>query len=222
LGLLNATADYELSGDPRMLARARALFEAGLNAQNFPPPGAPADGCMVHTGSQHGERVEGWICSVWMSTLMVDAMLRYYLITADPRVPASIEKLADFVVKTGTYRLRPHASEPNDLTFPYYLVSSQTRGQVEVDPWSDRQHALDSALILAAADYFSRQAGRPQPQYRRLLQELLVTARWNFEKHQRPDAPAKDAAPSFPLSPARKFNWWFRTTASLDWFLSRP
>jgi hypothetical protein len=222
LGLLNAVAAYEMWGDQRLLARARAIFEAAVAMQNAPPAGAPNEGCMVHTGRQHGEKVEGWICSVWMSSLMVDAMLRYYLVTADPRAPASIEKLADFVVKTGTYRLRPHANEPSDLTFPYYLVSSQTRAQVEADPWTDRQHALDSALILAAADYFSRQAGRPKPEYRRLLQELLATARWNFDKHYRPDAPAKDAAPAFPLAPARKFNWWFRTTASLDWFLSRP
>lgn len=149
-------------------------------------------------------------------------MLRYYIVTADPRVPAAIERLADFAVKTGTYRLRPHANEPHDLTFPYYLVSSQTRAKTPTDPWSDRQHALDSALILAAADYFSQSDGHSRPEYRRLLKELLATARWNFDKHYRPDAPAKEGAPAFPLDPARKFGWWFRTTASLDWFMSRP
>jgi hypothetical protein len=222
MSLLNAVTAYEMWGDQRLLARARAIFEAAAAMQGSPPPGAPHDGCLVHTGRQHGEKVEGWICSVWMTSLAVDAMLRYYLVSADSRVPASIEKFADFVVKTGTYRLRPHANEPSDLTFPYYLVSSQVRERAEADPWADRQHALDSALILAAADYFTRQAGRPKPEYRRLLQELLATARWNFDKHHRPDAPAKDGSPAFPLAPARKFNWWFRTTASMDWFLSRP
>jgi len=159
LSLFNAVGAYEMWRDDRLLARAWTIFEAVLH----PPAGASKDGCLMHTGRQHGERVDGWYaacgCLRWMSSLVVDVMLRYYLVSADPRVPGAIEKLADFMVRTGSYRLRPYANEPSDLTFPDDLVRSQTLAQAEADPWSDRRHALDSALILAAADYFSRQAG---------------------------------------------------------------
>jgi hypothetical protein len=220
--MLNAITAYELQGDPKMLERAKHFFDAAYDHQFNPPPGVPRNGCWVHNGRQHGQEADEahQICSPWMSTLVLDAMLRYYIITADPRVPQSIEALADFVVRHGTYRKRPEPGEPREMTYPYYLIGSGPLGNLEADLWGDRMHALDVSMILASADYFTRKAGKAKPEYRKLLSELLQTAQWTFEKTYRPNGP-NEGIPIFGVSPPRKFNWWFRTTASLDWFMSQ-
>jgi hypothetical protein len=206
--LMIATAAYEMTGDPSLLKEARRTFEIGFRMQTTPPPGAPADGCLIHTGRQHSGPVKGWICSPWMSVLFVDAALRYYLVSADPRVPRSILLLADYMVKTGTYRSRPRNAKRAYL-FPYYLASSLE--QTDKYTSTDWMHCLDTSKILAAAIYFAGKQGQPTQKYRKVYDELLIAAREMFPKHR------QGRVTPYTLNPRRKFNWWFRTTGDIPW-----
>jgi hypothetical protein len=85
--------------------------------------------------------------------------------------------------------------------------------------WTDQQHALDVARILAAAIYFSKHGRPAAPNLRAALDKLLDTARWDFKMSFSRTAP-KFGAPQYPLTPPRKFNWWFRTTGDIGWLLS--
>ncbi len=218
--LLNATTAYEMTGDPALLARARFLFEAGYNVQLNPEEGAPRDGCMVHSTQQHGERKRpGWICSPWMSAQLVDAMLRYYIVSADPRVAKSVEMLADFMVKHGTYR-KQYSKNVDEYQVPYYLMSSDppTTG-LENYFFNDLEHAIECVKIIAVAQYFVRKAGGGNQDYDYLTQELIRSGAWCFERWRVKNA-IKSDRPEYPLVPMRKYNWWFRTTVDLDWLLN--
>ncbi|MBI4799008.1 MAG: hypothetical protein HY794_09800 [Desulfarculus sp.] len=217
--LLNATVAYEMTGDPQLLERARALFEAGYNAQINPLPGAPKDGCMVHTARQHGEKIEGWLCSSWMSALAVDAMLRYYLVSADPRVAQSIEMLAESLARFGTYKLQGKG-EKYPWVVAHYLYGSQPPKDREVYEYNDLQHSLDNLKTVAAANYFLRKQGKVRPELERLQEELFKSAKYDLERWYIKDGPAH-GKPEYPLWPKRRYGWMFRTTAELDWLINQ-
>ncbi len=212
--LMIATAAYEMNGDPALLARARKAFEIAYNLQNNPPPGAPADGCFVHTGRQHSAPVKGWICSPWMSALLVDAALRYYLVSADPRFPKMVGMLADYLVKTACYKFQPRGSKEK-LVVPHYLASSQAKMPIAF--FTDIQHTLDTSKILALAMYFDRKQGKSHPEYLALYQELLKGAKGSMPKKSR--VPGRITP--YVLAPARKFSWLFRTTADMPWIMQQ-
>ena len=172
--LMIATAAYEMTGDPALLDRARQAFSIAYNMQTNPLPGAPRDGCMVHTAKQHAKEAKGWICSPWMSVLFVDAALRYYLVSADPRVPKSIIMLADYIRQYGTYKIRAGNDKRAYLT-PMYLATSQV--QLKDYSETDRQHALDISKVIAAAIYFTKKKGESPNRFKPLFNELVITAR---------------------------------------------
>jgi len=210
--LMIATAAYEMTGDPALLKRARHAFDIAYGMQTTPPPGAPADGCLIHTGVQHSSKVKGWICSPWMSVFLADAIMRYYLISADPRVPESIMMLGDYLVNMGTYRFY-YKSAKSTYTWPYYLASSVLKTDPASDDW---QHALDTSKILAASIYFARKQNLPYKKYRQLYDELIISARATLPKKHG----GRETA--YSLHPRRKFSWWFRTTADIPWLLNQP
>lgn len=220
--LLGYTTAYELLGIPDLLNKAKASFEAGYRLQLDPPAPAPRGlGCMIHRAKAHSVPIDAWVCSPWMSALFVDASLRYYLMTADARVPKSVFLLADFLVSKGVHRQQMHPSRPDRYTFPYYLINpADAQIKTEVDPYSAMHHALDTAKILAVAIYFSQKMGINRPQYQQVYDELMKLAHrvwgevFNRKKGQ--------TLPWRPAWPARKFNWWFRTTTDMDWLVSQP
>jgi len=222
--LLGATAYYEMTGDPKALATARDIFEAGLQLQQDPPPGAPrGTGCLPHLGRAHDAKglEDAWVCSPWMSALYLDAMLRYYLISGDVRVERAAMDLGRFIAVHGLHQANMHASQP-DVTVPYYLINPDGGPvRAEVDPWSGRMHAPEVYFMLVAADYFGRKLGRPDPAVAQAMTRLRPTVDWVFEPAVQ--AHNRDAAglPKLPLSPPRRFNWWFRVTAGTDWYQSQ-
>lgn len=219
--LLNATVAYELLDEPVWLDQARAQFQAAHSLQFNPPPGAPAGtGCLVHRGKQHGEKgenLEGWYCSPWMGALLADAMLRYYLVSGDSRTPESILGLGRFVARMGIYSVEtPQSKRP--YLVPSYIASAEDPARSLNERTTDQQHALDVARSLALALYFCPPGDPVRPELEKALDELLDTARYDFERNHN-KLGAKFAKPSHPLNPPRRFSWWFRTTADLDWLL---
>jgi hypothetical protein len=75
--------------------------------------------------------------------------------------------------------------------------------------------------IFALAYFFTRQAGAPSAAYLGRFQELQQTEEAVYRYWTRPGGPAAGLA-VYRMTPARKFNWWFRTTANRDWLLGDP
>lgn len=210
--LMIATAAYEMTGDPALLARARRAVDIAYGMQTSPPPGAPKDGCLIHTGVQHSSPVKGWTCSPWMSVLFEDAAMRYYLLTADPRVPQIVLTMADYFITQGIYRRKPKNSD-KVFTYPYYMASSVEKAEISSMDW---QHCLDTGKLLVLAIYFARKQNLPWKQYRKVYDELVISAKEMLPKHR------VGRITSYTLFPPRKFSWWFRTTADIPWLLSQP
>lgn len=214
IGLVASVASYEMTGDPMMLQKARHFFEVGYHMQLNPPPGAPRDGCLIHTAKQHGQRYDGWYCSPWMTALFFDAALRYYIITADPRVAESAILMGQFMVKTATYRFTVgKGKDTRTYIFPYYMVSSQNHTGHDIH--DDKMHALDTSKMVAMAYYFAGKLGQPREQFRSLFEELMRTAQWPIPKVE------YKRRPSYINTPPRRFNWWFRPTLDLGWLMSQ-
>lgn len=210
--LMIATAAYEMTGDPALLKRARHAFDIAYGMQTAPPPGAPKDGCLIHTGVQHSSPVKGWTCSPWMTVLFEDAAMRYYLLSADPRVPQLVLTMADYFIKYGTYRRSPKNS-PREFTYPYYMASSVEKAEISGMDW---QHCLDTRKLLALAIYFARKQNLPWEQYRKIYDELVISAKEMLPRHR------EGRITPYTLFPPRKFSWWFRTTADIPWLLNQP
>ncbi|MBU4564267.1 MAG: hypothetical protein KMY53_15070 [Desulfarculus sp.] len=210
--LMIATAAYEMTGDPALLARARHAMDIAIGMQTSPPPGAPKDGCLIHTGVQHSSPVKGWTCSPWMSVLFEDAAMRYYLVSADPRVPQLVLNMADYFITHGIYRRTPKNSKIL-FTYPYYMASSVEKAEISSMDW---QHCLDTGKLLVLAIYFARKQNLPWKQYLKIYEELVVSAKEMLPKHR------TGRITPYTLFPPRKFSWWFRTTADIPWLLNQP
>ena len=220
--LLGYVTGFELLGDPAIAQKARTTFDTYLNHQNNPVAGAPNTGMLMHTSASHGEGDGEFIASPWMTTLLVDAVERYYEHSGDARVGGFVIRIADGMnrINESMYYASDWES-PTPVLVPYYLAGPNlTAAQHDQDSYSDVEHAVDVSKIFALAYFFSGTGGSPNAVYLGRFNELSDTARQVFDYWHRPGGPASGLT-EYRLSPPRKFNWWFRTTAEND-FLVRP
>ena len=221
--LLGYVTGFELLGDPALAQKASDTFTTYVNHQNNPPAGAPNTGMLMHLKPDHGEGGSNeWIASPWMSVLLIDAVERYYVHSGDARVANFVTRMADGINDVGNSMYYTDAVDGVTHLQPYYLAGPGiTDGQREMDEWGDAEHAEDVAKIFALAYYFTRQAGTPSASYLGRFHELRQTEEAMYRYWTRPGGPQNGLA-VYRLSPARKFNWWFRTTANRDWLLGDP
>jgi imidazolonepropionase-like amidohydrolase len=178
---------YELTGDPEQLAAARRYFEAVYALQVSPLDGKDPDGAWLHTGDSHGDG-NGWTSSPWMSALLMDSIWKLWMITGEPRCPASLSLYAKFAL---THALTP------DRKGVFYMANSPGRGRSE-DPESP-PHNMEACYVLSLGYWLSGGTDRALLDAVQSLWPPLM----------------RDGA----NSPGRKFNWRFRETSMLVWFL---
>lgn len=178
---------YELTGDPEHLAMARRFFEAVYALQVSPLDGKEPDGAWLHTGESHSDG-NGWTTSPWMSALLMDSVWKLWMITGEPRCPASLAMYAKFA--------DTHAVTP-DRKGVYYMANSPGRGRSE-NPESP-PHNMEACYVLALGYWLSGGTDR----------RLFDTIQTLWPPLMRDGA----------NSPGRKFNWRFRETSMLVWFL---
>ena len=220
--LMGYVTGYELLGDAALGQKARDTFTVYLNHQNTPPAGAPDTGLLMHQKPDHGEggAASEWVASPWMTVLLADAVERYYLHSDDARVPAFVTRLADGLNAVGDSVYYSDDVDGTTHLQPYYLAGPNlTEAQHEFDPWGDIDHGLDVSKIFALAYYFTKKAGAPNSTYLGRFNELKQTGEAAFRYWTRPNGPASGLS-VYRLSPPRKFNWWFRTTADLSWLIN--
>jgi uncharacterized repeat protein (TIGR01451 family) len=209
---------YELTGDEATGREAKQAFDSLVRMQENPIPGAPrTPGALMHTALSHGDGDNNEIiASPWMSTLLVDAVQRYYTHSADPRVPRFVTRMADFFKSDVSLYWSSEYDRVRRL-FPYYLAQTDKKPRAEV--WEDKEHPLDTSKIFALAYFFSKIEGRPDDSYLTVMSDLQKTQNEStFLDWLRPLAPV-DGLTVFRVGPPRKFGWWFRTTADIDWLI---
>ncbi len=153
------TAYRHITGDSAALAE----INPGI-AVAFPP-----QNCFIHTAAQHAEGNDDqpW-CSIWMSELMIDALLRYEEQTGDTRASDVFVRLARYLRDVGSSYF---TSGPLDDTFlhpsaPYDPGDGEnTRRMVPLygsglgpdlvrqnfGEYDDVQHCTDATALTAAA-----------------------------------------------------------------------
>ncbi|MGD0578341.1 MAG: hypothetical protein ABSC08_05375 [Bryobacteraceae bacterium] len=218
--MLAATTVYELTGDLTSGRNAQDGLTALLNMANAPLPPAPNTGAFMHTSASGEEGGEEYIYSVWMSTLLLDALERYYIHSGDQRIKKLVFRFADYLSSSSDALYWSREAVKTNLLMPLYLAGPNlTPAQRDPNGLTDLEHAIDVSKILALAYYFSRVDGKPNPSYLATFSDLYKTqveATW--PRWVRIEAAGSGASP-YCLGPARKFNWWYRTTADIDWLV---
>jgi hypothetical protein len=219
---------YELFGNPYIAQKATNSFTTLLDMQNNPVEGAPNNGALMHTSASAGEGGDEFISSPWMTALLIDAVERYYIHSSDQRVKTFVYKIADYMGEEGIYYSTDfYQNHLPPSAIPYYLSGENLAdNQRDFDPWSNVEHSLDVSKIFALAYFFARTDDDPIENYIVLFSEMYKTAmEFNLPNWIRPAAPSavlgefSGGKQVFRTSPPRKFNWWFRTTANLDWLI---
>jgi hypothetical protein len=142
-GMMAYLHAYEVSGDPKLLDKAKQYFDAVLSMQVKPVDGGEPDGAWVHRADDHGDG-NGWTTSPWMSAFLTDAIWKYWMLTGDPRAPASLAMYAKFTEK--------HAVTPDGKS-TYYMANSPGRGKSE--DGGGPEHNVEGVYLLALGHYLS-------------------------------------------------------------------
>ncbi|MBU0596957.1 hypothetical protein KKA94_02230, partial [Patescibacteria group bacterium] len=214
----------EATGNTTYASKSIEMADYFFDLQNTPPSNssygqAPNDGALMHQLWVHeGWWKEGdpyWVFSPWMSALFVDAMQRYYYHSGDARVLESAQRFGDAMIDVAVEDQSLGSSGIKAM--PWYIASS-LGSFTDSGPWADREHCLDVAKITAFAYHAANLNGGNSQKYWDGTMELLDCAEWNQDNWVRSSGP-EHGLTIYRLNPARKFNWWFRTTSDLDYLL---
>jgi hypothetical protein len=184
-------------------------------------PSPRIDGGLYHTGKQHSEGSRrAYLCSPWMSTLVVDAMVRSYGVSEDTGIAGFIKRMGNMVkVASKTDSDAEYSSEyASPLVYPDYLM--QIDGTSDMRSSTDDQHAMDVGIIAAWANYFANVLGTPDATLAQAANDLYFTHDIGMNYWTRPDAPASGLT-AYRVSPWRKYGWEYRTTGSFSWIMNQ-
>ncbi len=156
-GMLAFLHGYELSGEAKHLEQAKKYFEAVWAMQTKPLDGGPPDGAWVHTGESHGDG-NGWTTSPWMSCFLTDAIWKYWMLSGDPRAPASLAMYAKFAER--------HAVTA-DGRGVWYMANSPGRGRS--DNAESPPHNMEGAYLMALGHWLS---GGADPSFAKKVETL--------------------------------------------------
>jgi hypothetical protein len=177
-------------------------------------PADAVDGPLYHYGVQHDwdwvEDVLG--ASPWMSTLVMDPMLRVYGLTESTEVGEFIRRMGVWekvALGFGDMWMDdvPSPWYRPDYGYCYGLSSSECSGDNDD---GNGEHAHEVTGAIGWGIYFSDLLGSPDATLRPRNDDLYITATANIKNWTRA------AAPHFRVSPPRKWAWQYRTSGSLS------
>jgi hypothetical protein len=217
--LAGALHAFEASGDAAARNRVRQIVAGMRDDLRKPPAGYPADmrGVLLHSALAHeGEGTSGWLMSPWMSALLAEKVWQYYVLSDDPFALEFLSNYAQFVAEHALYQAKE--SERSDPAwYPAYLAGFDL-DRNHAAPRNDREHAYDVLGLLVRGRWARARLGQSTTLIDERMPALRALAMRNFALHA---GIARGRVPQFRLAPLRKFNWWFGTTADLEWFDAR-
>lgn len=155
-GMLAYLHAFEVTGEPKYLEKAKRYFDAAYAMQVKPLDGKDPDGAWVHKAEHHGDG-NGWTTSPWMSAFLTDAIWKYWMLSGDPRAPASLAMYARFTLR--------HSIAADGKTM-HYMANSPGRGRSE---GAIREHNVEGVYLLAMGHYLS--AGK-DPEFLPAIEKL--------------------------------------------------
>lgn len=208
-----ALAAYQLTGNAAQGKRARDLVGLTANMSNN------AAHCPLHTMEQHeGDASNELICSPWMSALLSDAVMDYYIVSEDPSALNWLAGMGDYVRDHGIYDASFVHPELKDRWVPWYLAGVTYKNDDNNPGWGDMEHACDVGAMTARAAWAKRQLGQSDAAtVQQAAQRLMDTCQYVLNDWHRNTRTLAE----WRLSPPRKFNWWFGGALGYDWFFTR-
>lgn len=210
--LLAPVMAFEVTGDPQ----TKTLIVQGIDAletlQNNPWEGS-RNGCF-NSYVEGGERLS---FSPWMSSLIAHALLRAYHVTADARIPKMLVDLAQCEVDLAIYY--PDEQGAPEYWMSYYIAAAfgDPKG-IDSDPWSDLEHAIDTAYVTALGAYFSQDATQKSALVE-ATKNLLATHSYVLDYWTRPGEWPQNGRPLYRVAPPRKYSWWYKNSGAIGWAL---
>ena len=218
--LAGRLAAWEATGDVRYANAARDLVNELVAEASNPQLGVAPIGCIQHTMRQHeGDNDDRPVCSPWMSSLLSEALWRFYILTADQAALSLMASLGDFVAEHGVYTASGVSSTIDGLTLPWYLASATVEFS-DSGPYADLEHGCDVASLASRAAFAKRRLGADDSALRVLTMELLATCYFSLDYWHRVGSHTASGRPQWRLAPPRKYSWWFGTASDLAWLES--
>lgn len=207
-----ALAAFALTGDAAQATRATALADLVIQMSRN------AAHCPLHTIEQHeGDTGDArMMCSPWMSALLSDAMMEYYIVSEDREVLRWIAGMGAYVRDFALYDGGIEHAELAGRKMTWYLAGIDERYEDGQRGWGDMEHACDVGGMTARAAWAQRQLSEDAASLQQITVQLLDTCQYVLDSWHR----STPTLPEWRLSPPRKFNWWFGTTLGHDWFLT--
>lgn len=201
-----AMADWELSNNLAAKERVERLIDGMATSLISTGKGA----CVLHEYRDHeGKGDDSKVCSLWMSALVVEQLWRYVHLTDSSLAKKQIIALADHAVENGLY-FGSHKHLSN-LSIPMYLYFHEESKYQKNSQWTDIQHACDVVGMILKSQYIKKSSGLDYKYGREQVKGLLKTCQKTLSRSKKVKV--------WQISPLRKFNWWFSSTANLEWLL---
>lgn len=216
ISLADALYAFEATGAERYRKRAIDIVNGIVEDIATPPPRYPPDmsGILLHTWMVHeGVDKSGWIMSPWMSALLVEALGNYYALSGDTRALEAIYNYAKFVSENGLVEQTCTENAGPSLA-PRYLASKDS-SSAQLD--APREHAYDVFAMLHRGIWGGTQLGLATELMRKQVGGLRACALASFADGK---INTDGNRATYNIAPTRKFNWWFGSTSSTDWFIS--
>ncbi len=198
--------EWELTNKKSSLQRTYSLLNNV--SEHLSLNSADEKKCLLHKLIQHenlNDKV--YVCSPWMTALLIDELWRFYSITENKLAKNIIIHFSDFIINDSVYY---GTGKLEGYLIPEYLVFSSKSIYKERKKWDDRHHACDVSGMLAKSIYLMDKKSANYLSTKKTLNSLLKTCKKTaYHPHIRGNY--------WRLSPLRKFNWWFSSTTNLSW-----
>jgi len=216
--LLGAIIAWEATGKPAHAERAIIVAKATIQETLNPEPPWKAVGCLQHEFGAH-DRDEGGeskipVCSPWMSALLADAMLRYFIQSGDSKALEILYNFAGFIINHGIYITDNRKIK--GYTLPRYFAFPEKDIIKDGAAYNDAQHACDVAALLGKGLWAGKLLSKNTTRIKDTIDKLMLPCKNHIERNLRK---AKGTEIVYMrVKPPRKYSWLFGTTSDLSYF----
>ena len=213
--LLAHVVAYEVIGKEEYRTYASRALATLKHMQQNPLEGHPPNGCFAH----YAEGSTTLSFSPWMSSLFAHALLRSYHTLGDASVPKILTGLARCLQDRALYVPSEH-KHLHELVPRYLSTAYGEPRSLDGDPWSDPEHAIDVAYVLALGMFFSEDSDERHA-LNQATHRLLNTHSYVLRSWTRPVA-SEPLGRAHLVRPTRKYAWWYKNTGAIGWVLDGP
>jgi hypothetical protein len=216
--LLGALSAWEVTGEAAYLTRAQTIVQSTLSQTRSPVNGWQPNGCLLHTMEAHeGDPNKSPVCSPWMSTMLMEAVFKYYIHTKDPKALELISEYGGYVEKYATFQ----STDPHwipSVILPYYMASSVVTVNENGD-WAAREHTCDVGALAARGAWAKKALGQSYASLRKLASDYLAVCQPMMNDWHREGADVNYGKSVWRVTPGRQYSWEYGATLDYDWLL---